>query len=264
MICLNSTFCPSVHCWPLNMPDLSKFLLRVKRKQKLPGPSSHGNLLDFQRITMLNSATELNVDNYFKWLLQIFFCVVGLGFVGFVCFGLFGFLFCFITWQDYVFLCSFSKTQGIPGFSGEANTTIHISVQKLSLTQRQISILNLYNTITISVLCMYKARAKFDPGILARRTAPGLIGVHRCLSSYLYSQAALPFFTSQCSNLLLSISKYTFCTPWSSFKILARGIFHLKCTSCMSSVPRKLKPGNLKGTTGRSKLKESCKIWKSK
>lgn len=93
---------------------------------------------------------------------------------------------------------------------------------------------------------------------------PGPIGVQHCLLSYLYSQAALPFFTSQCSNLLLSISKYTFCTPWSSFKILARGIFHLKCTSCVSSVPRKLKPGNLKGTTGRSKLEESYKIRKSK
>lgn len=111
------------------MPDLSKFLLRINRKQKLAGPSSHDNLLDFQWITMLNSATELNVDNYFKQFLHIFFCVVGL-----FGFGFFGF-FCSIMSQDYVFLCIFSKTQGIHGFYGEANTTIHISAQKLSLTK---------------------------------------------------------------------------------------------------------------------------------
>lgn len=49
------------------MPDLSEFLLRRNRKQKLQGASGHDNLFDFQQIPMLDSATELHVDNYFKF-----------------------------------------------------------------------------------------------------------------------------------------------------------------------------------------------------
>lgn len=193
---------------------------------------------------MFDSATGLHVDNYFKWFLRISFC-----------------LFFFLMWQDCVFLCSFSKTQGICGSPRENNTTKRISVQKLSLTWRQISILNLYNKITISVLCMYKARINCNLGISARGVAPWTICVYHYLYSCSYSQSLLPFFTGV--NALIYFYLKYFKIHILYFLVFTKNIckenisleMYIRTLSCLSSVPRKLKPGNSNRTTGRSKLK---------
>lgn len=101
-----------------------------------------------------------------------------------------------------------------------------------------------------------KARINCNLGIPARRMAPGPTDIHHYLYSYSYFQA-LPFFTGV-SALIYFYLKYfkmhilyslvfitNICKENISLEI------YIRTLSCLSSAPRRLKPGN-SNTTGRA------------
>jgi len=107
---------------------------------------------------------------------------------------------------------------------------------------------------------MYIVRINCSLRIPARRVAPWPIDIHHYLYSYLYSQA-LPFSTevSALTYFYLKYFKiyilYSFVCITNVCKENTSLEMYIGTLYCLSSAPRKLKPGNLYRTTCRRKLK---------